>query len=174
MANGSGIASRGTGNIEIVIRDAGASVWQTLNRFTAANTELSASNAADREVAYRKLWQHATDMAARWRDYYQDAEIRVIDTALDDPRKPVSKPAQSNETGQLYHVYVETMQVETITPDFQDAQRAFRRAAREYPHEQIDFDVIEGLAPGEGMQDVAEGVHSGRRVRVMQHVPELA
>lgn len=68
----------------------------------------------------------------------------------------------------FYHVYCETMNEETITPDYNDAYSTFYRYVRCNPSEQVDFDSITG---DNSMQDIAEGVFEGKRERVMQCVP---
>lgn len=72
----------------------------------------------------------------------------------------------------IYNVYCEAVGVEVITPDYPDAERTFKKYVREYPSETVDFDVIEELPAGETVDDVASGIHSGKRRRVMQCCPD--
>lgn len=73
-----------TGEIHIVIRDHGQDKWSTLNRFSSENAAVSGSR--DHERNYRALWRAAQAMAHSWRQYFTNSDVRVIDTAISDPR----------------------------------------------------------------------------------------
>lgn len=72
----------------------------------------------------------------------------------------------------MYHVYCEVQNVETVTPDYNDAYRIFKKYIREYPNEVVDFDKIENLGKNDTMQDIVDGIYEGNRVRVMQCCPD--
>jgi hypothetical protein len=66
----------------------------------------------------------------------------------------------------MYHVYCEVEGAETITPDWPDAKRIFKRYCREWPHEEVRLDKLEDY---EGIDDGS--LQFGRRVTIEWCMP---